>query len=214
MAHKIQRSDLPSAKSLDVRPQSATVDLETPVTPSLISSIRADTASSKVQSSPIPSFGSTSSKSFNSVPAITSQTHLPGPPTTPRHSNQEISLTLQNSNGTWDLETRYAASSYLRKLDLAAFFAFFSQRSGVPLADLDYLTFKLMFGDLREHLPQIETINKHSGEQEWEKLKSKIGKFFKFVRSWSPRGSEFDIWVEIGDKKEVLQEENEDLTGF
>jgi hypothetical protein len=118
---------------------------------------------------------------------------------------------FQNSNGTWDLDNKYPASSYLGFLDLGAFFAFFSQRSGVALAELEYLTFKLIFGD---HSQQIEVINKNGGEEEWEKLKGKIRKFFKFVKNGSPRESEFDIWVEIGDKKEAIRGEDEDSAGF
>jgi hypothetical protein len=137
---------------------------------------------------------------------------LPSSTATPRRSNPEISLTLQRSDRTWDLDNKYPASSYLGHLDLTAFFAFFSQRSGLPLAELDYLTFKLRFGD--QYPQQIELINKDNGEKEWKKLKSKIKKFFKFVKDSTPRESEFDVWVEIGNKKEVVQEVEEDLAGF
>ena len=119
-------------------------------------------------------------------------------------------LTFQKSNRAWDLDNKYLASSYLGVLDLAAFFALFSQRSGVALAELEYLTFTLMFGN---HPPQIEVINKNGGEEEWKKLKDKIRKFFKFVKHGSPKESEFDIWVEIGDKEAMLGE-IEDSAGF
>ena len=118
---------------------------------------------------------------------------------------------LQNSNGTWDLDKK-VHDSYLRVLDLSAFFALFSQRSGVPLVELDYLTFKLIFG---AHPQQIEVIHKDSGEEEWMDLKAKIRKFFKFVWNGNPREREFDVWVEIGDTKEVIHDQDDDdLGGF
>lgn len=174
-------------------------------------SVRSETIVPEHQQPTTSSFTSTSSKASNSTGTLPSRPQLPNRTPTPQRSNPEISLTLQNWNGTWDLDNKYPAPSYLGVLDLGAFFAFFSQRSGVALADLDYLTFKLIFG---EHPQQIEVINKNSGDEGWKKLKDKIRKFFKFVRNGNRRESDFDVWVEIGNKKDVLQEESEDSVGL
>ena len=109
----------------------------------------------------------------------------------------EMSLTLQISDGSFDLETD-VSGDYLRHLDLSAFFAFFSQRSGVPLAELQTLILKMRFeGGPRQN----QVIDKTSGEEEWRKVKSRIRRFFEFVRGENPSANGFYIWIEFG--KEV-----------
>lgn len=119
-----------------------------------------------------------------------------------------ISLTLQTSDGTFDFDNE-VSGNYLRVPDLSAFFAFFSQRSNVPLAELDCLTLKMRFGGRPQ---QIQVINKLGTEEEWMTVKTKIRKFFEFVRDENPK-ARFYIWIEIGNKNEVVceDEEEEDL---
>ena len=135
------------------------------------------------------------------------------PLTTPGRNNPELVVILQRSNGTFDLTHKLPYKTYIPRLVLSAFCALFSQRSGVPLSELDYLTFKLDFGN---HPQQIEVIRRDSREDEWNELKDRIRKFFKFVRKGSPREKDFDIWVEIGRGQDMEEygDVGDELDGF
>ena len=145
-------------------------------------------------------------------PGVASTTRTPARSVAcnPGSNNPELFLILQKRNGTFDLSNKLLYKSYLPALDLSAFFALFSQRSGVPLADLNVLTFKLDFGN---HPQQIEVIRRFGGAEEWIDLKSTIRKFFKFVRKGSPRETDFDIWVEIGCEEDFGEANDQDNHG-
>ena len=106
----------------------------------------------------------------------------------------KIVLTLQISNGAFDLDTEYSGD-YISDTDLSAFFEFFSQRSSVPLAKLGWLTLTMRFG---VRSPQVQFIDRMGGEEEWRALKTKIEKLFEFVRDKYPQETKFYIWIEIG----------------
>jgi hypothetical protein len=137
---------------------------------------------------------------LQSIPGSAAVAHsiLSSPvPTTSRDQSSwwsKIVLTLQNSDGAFDLDNE-AFGDCLRDTDLSAFFKFFSQRSRVPLTKLDWLTLTMKFG---VRPSQVQVINKMGGEEEWRVLKTKIEKLFEFVRDKYPQETKFYIWIEIG----------------
>ena len=148
-------------------------------------------------------------KSSSATPALSIQqsktasasvaySHLSSPvPITSRGKSSwwpKIVLTLQNSDGAFDLDNE-VSGDYLSDTDLLGFFDFFSQRSSVPLAKLDCLTLTMKFG---VRSSQIQVINKMDGEEEWRALKTKIEKLFEFVSDKYPQETKFYIWIEIG----------------
>jgi hypothetical protein len=112
---------------------------------------------------------------------------------------QEVTLKIQNSDGTWDLKG-VLGRQYLRSLNLAAFIAFVSQHSGVPLAAIESLTFKLKFGAFKR---QIEFIHEKDGNEGWKELKMRMRTFFFFVREETPKETMFDVWIGIGDQRVI-----------
>jgi hypothetical protein len=133
-----------------------------------------------------------------------SSTKLPG------RGKPEITVTLQNSNSSLDFDNQLLASDVL-VLDLPGFYAFFSERSGVPLTVLGCLTFSIKFGDYPR---QILVISKDSGEEEWIDMKAKIRKIFTYVRENHTK-TEFNIWVEIGNRNATVGEDDDDSScGF
>jgi hypothetical protein len=115
-------------------------------------------------------------------------------------------MTLQKSDSTFDFDNE-VSGDYLRALDLSAFFAFFSQRSGVPLSELQCLTLKLNFGG---RPPQIFVVGKEIESEEWGAVKGKIRKFFEFVRGENEGEKRFYVWIEIGDWREARMEVDEE----
>jgi hypothetical protein len=141
------------------------------------------------------------------TPITESQRMTPVTPTSKALNPPEICLIFQNSAGNYDLKKPVPAVK-LRESSLSTFFEYFAERSSVPLQSLDCLTFSFFFAG-----NNVEVLHKESGEDEWMQLKNNIRRLFGFARKRHPKKNDFEIWVDIGDTREVA-EEDEDLGGL
>ena len=117
--------------------------------------------------------------------------------------NPEIFLTLPNADGIPDLENPVAASQ-LRDSSLSAFFALVSQRSGISLGELNSLTFRLSFPSYNEM-----HVSKDNSDEQWEKLKGNIKRYFKYTRMKDGHKTDFEVFVDIGDDSGVAKKEKD-----
>jgi hypothetical protein len=121
--------------------------------------------------------------------------------------NPEICLNFQSPAGNYNLN-RSVPASCLRASSLSAFFELFSERSGVSIDSLNCLTFRYSFVG-----KDVEVIQRDSSQDEWERLKNHMRRRLRFSRERDPRRKEFDIWVDAGDTRNVMERE-EDLGGL
>ena len=99
------------------------------------------------------------------------------------------------------------------RISLSAFFDLYSSHSGVSLAELKCLTFSLHWADYSF----IEPISCDATEEHWGVLKDDIRRLYKHTRNTRPDFTDFQIWVDIGDKKikaELPVVEEMDLSVF
>jgi hypothetical protein len=142
---------------------------------------------------------------IETIPKANSPVQMPTPTKTP----SGIFFTLQDSLKRYDLNNPVPASQ-LKASSLSTFFAFFSERSCVPLDQLDCLTFSFFWA-----CNNVEVIRKEALEAEWEKLKDKMRRMYRLTKLKRPGHTDFEVWVDIGNTKEAGEEgEDEDLGGL
>ncbi|TEY34380.1 hypothetical protein BOTCAL_0629g00020 [Botryotinia calthae] len=89
-------------------------------------------------------------------------------PTTPQGARPKLDFYLQRSSSLIDTSISFSYQ-YMESLSLPNLFAFFSQRSGIPLERLDDLTFRCMFGEYQQFV-----IGKNMGDGEWKRARKRI----------------------------------------
>lgn len=113
-----------------------------------------------------------------------------------RLTRQRLVLVLEDANGSLDDDNPLPAT-HLGDSNVTGFFALVSEISKKPLESLDCLTFTFIFA------PGNERVVEKGDEKEWNKLKKKALLLFKLYRTRSDE-SEFQLVVEIGDKKKIV----------
>lgn len=121
--------------------------------------------------------------------------------TTPTRSStpsnrQRLVLILQKSARDLDLDYEDTlSSSHLRNSTVAQFFELYSQRAHVPVESLACLTFTPMFARGNE------TVIQQGDDAAWKMMIRKTRGIFMLQSERNPKIEEFEIVVEIGDKK-------------
>ncbi|KAF7903088.1 hypothetical protein BELL_0514g00060 [Botrytis elliptica] len=108
-------------------------------------------------------------------------------PTTPQGAGPKLDFYLQRSSSLIDTSISFSYQ-YMESLSLSNLFAFFSQRSGIPLERLDDLTFRCMFGEYQQFV-----IGKNMGDGEWKRARKRIWRNWdRDVKSAKQNGDDED----------------------
>lgn len=108
-------------------------------------------------------------------------------PTTPQSPGPKLDFYLQRSSSLIDTSISFSYQ-YMESLSLSNLFAFFSQRSGIPLERLDDLTFRCMFGEYQQFV-----IGKNMGDSEWKRARKRIWRNWdRDVKSAKQNGDDED----------------------
>ncbi|TGO19861.1 hypothetical protein BTUL_0002g01070 [Botrytis tulipae] len=108
-------------------------------------------------------------------------------PTTPQGAGPKLDFYLQRSSSVIDTSISFSYQ-YMESLSLSNLFAFFSQRSGIPLERLDDLTFRCMFGEYQQFV-----IGKNMGDGEWKRARKRIWRNWdRDVKSAKQNGDDED----------------------
>ncbi|TGO41706.1 hypothetical protein BHYA_0017g00150 [Botrytis hyacinthi] len=108
-------------------------------------------------------------------------------PTTPQGAGPKLDFYLQRASSVIDTSISFSYQ-YMESLSLSNLFAFFSQRSGIPLERLDDLTFRCMFGEYQQFV-----IGKNMGDGEWKRARKRIWRNWdRDVKSAKQNGGDED----------------------
>jgi hypothetical protein len=190
-------------------PRSQSVSKETrPLTPTspLATSIRPGTEN-PIFASPGGAAPVSSTDTSSRIPPTSPETKTMSISATQQAANhqalsteQRLVLVLEKADGSFDDENPLH-SKHLRNSNVNEFFSFVSEMSNMPLESLDSLTFTFMFALGNERVV-------HKGDEtEWSKLKKKARFLFTLYRTRSDE-EEFQLVVEIGDKKNIVKAED------
>ncbi|KAE9372458.1 hypothetical protein N431DRAFT_457171 [Stipitochalara longipes BDJ] len=115
----------------------------------------------------------------------------------------QITLVLPDLCGNLDFDNLVPAST-LRDSNLVTFFNFFAQKTGVPIESFECLTFPHSFA-----ASSVKVVYADENDEVWNAFKRNLKRAFVNARNKFPAKTEFDIWVERGDTRgEIVEEDN------